>query len=101
MACLGGRDGSAGVVVHDAGDDGLEDGVLVTTPNEVVAWEFDEELVFTGSYGRRRFGGRVGDGLVGGGGRRLSLNRLVDGEYEENEYERREQLQKSRSLVPP
>jgi len=101
MACLGGRDGSAGVVVHDAGDDGLEVGILVTAPNEVVAREFDEELVFAGSYGRRRLGGRVGDGLVGGGGRCLSLDRLVDGEYEENEYERGKQLQKTRSLVPP
>lgn len=65
---LGGRDGSAGVVVHDAGDDGLEGGALITAPNEVVAGEFDEELVFAGSYGRRGVGGRVGDGLVGGGG---------------------------------
>jgi len=46
----------------------LEDGVLVTAPNEVVAGEFDEELVFAGSYRGRGLGGRVGDGLVGGGG---------------------------------
>lgn len=101
IGCLGGRDGSAGVVVHDAGDDGLEGGALITAPNEVVAGEFDEELVFAGSYGRRGVGGRVGDGLVGGGGWCLRLNGLVDCEYEENEYERGDQLQKGGSLVPP
>ena len=56
----------------------------MAAPDEVVAGEFDEELVLAGSDGGRRFHGRVSDALVGGGGRGLCLDGLVDCEDEEN-----------------
>lgn len=89
------------VVVHDAINDGLKLGVLVTAPNEVVTGKFDEELVLTGRDGRRGLKGRVSDALVFGGGGGLSLDCLVDGENEEDEKEWGEELEKCGPLAPP
>lgn len=90
VGCLGGRDGSARVVVHDAGNDDPKLGALVAAPDEVVAGEIDEELVLAGGDGERRLHGRFCDALVGGRGRGLCLHGFVDCEDEENEHERGE-----------
>lgn len=98
---LGRRNGPAGVIGHDSGDDVPNLRAPIAAPDEVVAGLFDEELFLAGRDRRRNERRRVFDALVVGGGGGASLEGLLDAEDEEDEEEGREELHAGPPLVPP
>ena len=92
---------AARIIGHDSINNGLDPNASITAPSEVEARKLHVELILARRYRQRDQRLRIKDVIKRCRRGDPRLNSFIDTENEENKEERREELKKSRSLVPP